>query len=132
MEGGIVADATAIFKRRLWSRTPDEKLLQYVKTVPALSSFIVESKTLRGKLDRRKNWAIGQGFQPADPDQIGNPGYRTAKSPLVREYPYLAASAFTTLALPKIDSKPWKTSTVRRAGFTHGFTGPHILIPQGP
>jgi hypothetical protein len=124
-------DDPTIFKRRLWSRTPDEKLLQYVKTVPALSSFIVESKNLRGKFDRRKDWAIGQGFQPADPDQIGNPGYRTTKSPLVREYSYLAASAFTPLALPRIDSKPWKTSTVRRAGFTHGFTGPHILIPQG-
>ncbi len=124
-------DDPTIFKRRLWSRTPDEKLLQYVKTVPALSSFVVESKKLRGKFDRRKDWAIGQGFQPADPDQIGNPGYKTAKSPLVREYPYLAASAFTPVALPKIDSKPWKTSTVRRAGFTHGFTGPHILIPQG-
>jgi hypothetical protein len=124
-------DDPTVFKRRLWSRTPDEKLLQYVKTVPALSSFIVESKKLRGKFDRRKDWAIGQGFQPADPDQIGNPGYRTTKSPLVREYSYLAASAFTPLALPKIDSKPWKTSTVRRAGFTHGFTGPHILIPQG-
>jgi len=120
-----------IFKRRLWSRAPDEKLLQYVKTMPTLSSFIIESKKLRGKFDRRKDWAIGQGFQPADPNQIGNSGYGTAKSPLVREYPYLAASAFTTLALPKIDSKPWNTSTVRRAGFIHGFAGPHILIPQG-
>jgi len=131
LRSDLAQDDPTIFKRRLWSRTPDEKLLQYVKTVPALSAFIAESKTLRGKFDRRKDWAIGQGFQPADPDQIGNPGYRTTKSPLVREYPYLAASDFTPLALPKIDSKPWKSSTVRRAGFAHGFTGPHILIPQG-
>lgn len=124
-------DDPTIFKRRLWSRAPDEKLLQYIKTIPALSSIIAESKTLRGTFDRRKDWAIGQGFQPADPNQIGSPGYRTAKSTLVREYPYLAASAFTPLAVPKIDSKPWKSSTVRRAGFTHGFAGPHILIPQG-
>lgn len=120
-----------IFKRRLWSRTPDEKLLQYVKTLPLLSSFIAESKTLRGKFDRRKQWAIGQGFQPADPEQIGEPGYRTTTAPLVRKFPYLAASGFTPFALRKIDTKPWRSSTVRRAGFSGGFTGPHILIPQG-
>ena len=108
-------DDPTIFKRRLWSRMPDEKLLQYVKTLPALSSFIAESKTLRGTFDRRKQWAVGQGFQPADPEQIGKPGYRITKAPLVREYPYLAASDFTPLALPRIDAEPWRSSTVRRA-----------------
>ena len=124
-------DDPTIFKRRLWSRAPDEKLLQYVKTVPPLSSFIIESKKLRGEFDRRKDWAIGQGFQPANPNQAESTSYRTTKSPLVRDYSYLDATAFTPVALPKIDSKPWRTSTVRRAGFTHGFAGPHILIPQG-
>ena len=33
--------------------------------------------------------------------------------------------------LPKVKGKPWHTKTVRRAGFTAGFSGPHILIPQG-
>ena len=124
-------DDPTIFKRRLWSRAPDERLLQYVKTLPSLSSFIAESKRLRGKFDRTKQWAIGQGFQPADPAQIDTPGYRTTKAPLVREYPYLAATDFTPIALPRIDNKPWQTATVRRGGFAAGFTGPHILIPQG-
>jgi N-6 DNA Methylase len=115
-----------IFKRRLWSRSPDEKLLQYVKTVPMLSDFITESKTLRGNFDRRKSWAIGQGFQPAHDTQKN-----TTTSQAVRKYPYFAAKGFTPLALPKIDTRPWKTSTVRRAGFSEGFIGPHILIPQG-
>jgi SAM-dependent methyltransferase len=119
------ADPT-VFKRRLWSRSPDEKLLQYVKTVPSLSSFIAESKTLRGKFDRRKDWAIGQGFQPAHDTQKN-----TTTSQAVRKHPYFAAKGFTPLAIPKIDTKPWKTSTVRRAGFSEGFIGPHILIPQG-
>jgi len=35
------------------------------------------------------------------------------------------------LALPQIKGSRWPTSTVHRAGFTEGFSGPHILIPQG-
>jgi hypothetical protein len=130
LRSDLAQDDPTIFKRRLWARAPDERLLQYVKTLPLLSSFVFESKTLRGKLDRGE-WAIGQGFQPADPAQIDAPGYRTTEAPLVREYPYLAATNFTPIALPKIDSKPWPTATVRRGGFAEGFTGPHILIPQG-
>ena len=29
-----------IFKRRLWTRGPEEKLLQYLRTIPPLSAFI--------------------------------------------------------------------------------------------
>ncbi len=121
-------DDPSIFKRRLWSRSPDEKLLQYVKTLPALSSFIIEFKNLdENEFDRTKMWAIGQGFQPVKKDAK----YRTKKSPDVRRYPYLSADAFCPLALPEIKTKPWKTSDVRRSGFSAGFAGPHILIPQG-
>jgi len=118
----------SIFKRRLWSRSPDERLLQYVKTLPALSSFIVEYENLKNdNFDRTKTWAIGQGFQPAKKDA----DYQPKKSNDVRRYPYLSAKAFRPLALPEINTKPWSTSDVRRMGFSQGFAGPHILIPQG-
>ena len=125
-------DDPSIFKRRLWSRSPDEKFLQYIKTFPALNTFIVEFKNLRDEdFNRSKTWAIGQGFKPAKMELVGSPKYQTTKSAAVRRYPYLSAEAFCVLALPKINNKPWKTSTVHRAGFYHGFVGPHILIPQG-
>jgi hypothetical protein len=116
-----------VFKRKLWARSPDERLLQYVKTLPPLSTFIVESKNAGETFSRMKSWAIGQGFQPAHERTRGG----TTTSRAVRQFPYLSAKDFEPIALPTINSRPWHTSTVRRAGFTLGFTGPHILIPQG-
>jgi hypothetical protein len=49
----------------------------------------------------------------------------------VTKHPYLDANAFTPFALPRIETPPWKSKTVRRAGFSPGFLGPHILVPQG-
>jgi hypothetical protein len=127
-----VEEDPAIFKRRLWTRSPDEKLLQYLHTIPELGAFIRQYKDLRdGEFDRASTWVIGQGFQPAQPELIGKAGYLTTTSNLVTLYPYLAATAFCTLAMPEINTKPWKNKTVRRAGFSQGFVGPHILIPQG-
>ncbi len=132
LRSDVVNADPSVFKRRLWSRPPDEKLLQFLRTIPALNDFIGEYKTLRkAEFNRDKTWAIGQGFQPAQPDKLGTEGYRTTTSEIVTRYPYLSADAFCPVALPKIKTKPWKTKTVRRAGFPHGFKGPHILIPQG-
>ncbi len=122
-----VQEDPVIFKRKLWARSPDERLLQYVKTLPTLSSFIVESKYVRKDFNRATSWAIGQGFQPAHETTRGS----TTTSAAVRRFPYFAAKDFRPFALPSIDAKPWRSSTVRRAGFTAGFFGPHILIPQG-
>lgn len=122
-----VQNDPAVFKRKLWARSPDERLLQYVKTLPPLSSFIVESKDAGKDFSRTKAWAIGQGFQPAHDTTTGG----TTTSPAVREFPYFDAKDFRPLVLPRVDGKAWRTSTVRRAGFTAGFSGPHILIPQG-
>ncbi|KAF0207494.1 MAG: hypothetical protein FD139_818 [Methylocystaceae bacterium] len=116
-----------IFKRKLWARSPDERLLQYVKTLPSLSTFIVESKNAGKNFSRTKAWAIGQGFQPAHETTRGS----TTSCPAVRQFPFFAAKGFRPIALPPVDAKSWRTSTVRRTGFTEGFTGPHILIPQG-
>ncbi len=117
----------AIFKRKLWARSPDERLLQYVKTLQPLSTFIVESKNAGQNFSRTKSWAVGQGFQPAHETTGGS----TTTSPAVRQFPYFSAKGFQPIALPPVDAKPWRTSKVRRLGFTAGFTGPHILIPQG-
>lgn len=122
----------SIFKRRLWTRSPDEKLLQYLRSLPALNTFVREFKELRGeKYNRATDWVIGQGFKPAQPDRLDDEDYQTTTAPVVTRYPYLAADAFKTLVLPRIKTRPWQNATVHRAGFTGGFSGPHIIIPQG-
>lgn len=121
-----VQNDPVVFKRKLWGRSPDERLLQYVKTIPPLSSFIIESKDVGKEFTRQKSWGIGQGFKPAHEATSS-----TTTSSDVRKFPYFDANAFRAIALPHVSAKPWHTSKVHRAGFTAGFTGPHILIPQG-
>lgn len=122
----------SIFKRRLWTRSPDERLLQYLQSIPTLAGFIRQFKDIKsGKFDRKKDWVIGQGFQPAQMHRVSDDDYPSTSAPNVVKYPYLDASAFRSLALPRVKSKPWRHQTVRRAGFTEGFRGPHIIIPQG-
>jgi hypothetical protein len=121
-----------LFKRRLWMRSPDERLLQYLNSVPAISSFVRQFKELKGgQFNVETDWVIGQGFKPAQLQRVGEPGYQTTKAPAVTRYPYLDANLFTILALPKVKTKPWPESVVHRAGFAAGFRGPHIIVPQG-
>lgn len=128
----FVAEDPTIFKRRLWTRPPDEKLIQYLRTIPPLSAFIREYRDVRKDgFDRDREWAIGQGFKPAQESRLHDANYQTTSAPVVTRYPYLDANAFQTLVLPTIRGTRWKTSTVHRAGFADGFVGPHILIPQG-
>lgn len=127
-----VALDPSVFKRRLWTRSPDEKLLQYLSTIPPLNAFVRQFKELRGqKMDRATDWVIGQGFKPAQESQLDDPNYQVTTAPAVTKHPYLDASAFESIVLPKIKSARWTTPVVHRAGFAEGFSGPHIIIPQG-
>jgi hypothetical protein len=129
----ITEDPTA-FKRRLWTRSPEERLLQYLRTIPALSSFVQEFKALKkskAEFNRDEHWVIGQGFKPAQESRLDDPEYQTTTAEIVTRLPYLDASQFKTVALPYVKTNPWHTSVVHRAGFDDGFFGPHILIPNG-
>lgn len=130
----LVSEDPTLFKRRLWTRGPEETLLQFLRTVPPLNKFIRENTHIRKSklsVDRKADWAIGQGFQPAYQDRLDDGKYQIKKSDFVTRYPYLDASAFREIALPKIDLAPWHTEGVRRIGFEDGYIAPHILIPQG-
>lgn len=128
-----VSDPTA-FKRRLWTRAPEERLLQYLQTIPPLSSFVhvfKEFKRAKLEFDRNEHWVIGQGFKPAQEDRLDDDDYQTTTAEIVTRLPYLDASQFQSIALPKVERAPWHESLVHRAGFEAGFRGPHIIIPQG-
>ncbi len=129
----LVGEDPTLFKRRLWTRGPEETLLQYLRTIPSLNTFIKEYKQVRkanATVDRNVDWVIGQGFQPAQEARIGG-DHKFSTADVVTRYPYLTAEDFRPVVLPRIESASWSTSTVRRGGFAEGFAGPHILIPQG-
>ena len=130
----LAGEDPTLFKRRLWTRAPEEKLLQYLRTISPLNTFIREYKNFRRakiSIDRAKDWVIGQGFKPAQDNRLDDPYYTTTTSEAVTRYPYLDANIFQTIALPTIETDPWPTHVVHSAGFAEGFIGPHILIPQG-
>jgi len=128
----LVGEDPMVFKRRLWTRAPEEKLLQYLRTIPPLKTFIREYKEIKKTtVDRASDWVIGQGFKPVREGRLDDPNYKTTTIKTITCYPYLNAKAFQAIALPKIETDPWPISVVHRAGFDEGFAGPHILIPQG-
>lgn len=134
LRSDLVDKDPTLFKRRLWTRGPEEKLLQYLRTIRPLSKLVREYKNVRKAkigIDRTTDWIIGQGFKPAQEDRNGDPEYDTTVAEVVTRYPYLSSNSFQAIALPVIEADPWPTSVLHRAGFPEGFPGPHILIPQG-
>lgn len=130
----LVAEDPTVFKRRLWTRAPEERLLQYLRTIPPLNSLIQEFKSFkqsRVEFNRNKHWVIGQGFQPVQESRLEDPEYPRTTAEIVTQLPYLDAGHFKAVALSHVETNTWHTSAVRRAGFDAGFFGPHILIPQG-
>jgi len=130
----LVAEDPTAFKRRLWTRAPEERLLQYLRTIPPVSSLVQEFKAFkRSKVEfnRDEHWVIGQGFKPAQESRLEDSEYQTTTADVVTRLPYLDASKFRSVAMSRLKTSPWSTSVVHRAGFDAGFCGPHILIPQG-
>lgn len=130
----LVGDDPTLFKRRLWTRAPEEKLIQFLRTISPLGALVTEYKVLKRagrEVNRATDWVIGQGFKPAQEERLEDGNYETTSAEIVTRFPYLSARGFRPVALPKIDGPAWPTSLVHRSGFTAGFAGPHILIPQG-
>jgi N-6 DNA Methylase len=130
----LAGEDPTLFKRRLWTRAPEEKLIQFLRTVPPLHALITEYKVLKRagqEVNRATDWVIGQGFKPAQEDRLEDENYDTTSTEIVTRFPYLDAKGFRAVALPHVEGPAWPTSLVHRSGFADGFAGPHILIPQG-
>jgi hypothetical protein len=131
LRSDFVSAEPRLLKRMLWMRRPDENLLQYLIALPRLGTVVQEYKIARRRDSEHGGWVIGQGFKPAIMTRLPDESYSTTNSLAVTNYPFLKTEAFRVLALPKIDAPVWPDIRVHRAGFTMGFIGPHILIPQG-
>ena len=76
----LVAEDPTVFKRRLWTRAPEERLLQYLRTIPPMGSFIQEFKAFKQskvEFNRNEHWVIGQGFKPAQESRLSDLKYQT-------------------------------------------------------
>jgi len=134
LRSDLIGQDPTVFKRRLWTRGPEEILFQYLQTIPPLNKFIRESthvKKVKLTVNRKTDWVIGHGFQPAHEDQLNKGKYQVKKSSFVTKFPYLDVSNFKEIVLPRISLSPLYTEDVRRIGFEDGYIGPHILIPNG-
>jgi len=122
-----------IWKKRLWGKSRDLKLLSWLESFPKMSEKIATYSDAKKKdFDSQKyEWIIGQGFKPAKEEKIGTKGYSTTDVEEITAIPFFDSKFFTPFILPNIDSSPHPTKTVHRQGFVKGFSGIKVVIPQG-
>jgi hypothetical protein len=64
-EAALHDEAPVLWKRWLWGTGRDQRLLNYLDTLPKLRDRVdVLSELRNGKAERTKPWAIGQGLKP--------------------------------------------------------------------
>ena len=62
-----------IFKQRLWMRSPEAKLFNYLDILPKLSSFVDQYGILnKRKLSTDQGWVVGQGFKSFRGGELGS------------------------------------------------------------
>lgn len=128
----LVMNDQLLMKRRMWMQTPDEKLFQYLSSMPKLGQRLATyQQSKKAGVEIEGKWIIGQGFIPAQEDRLGESNYKVYKSDIVTGITHLPTNLFQPFIIPTIKEKAWPTSTVYRKGFEAGFKAPHVLIPQG-
>lgn len=119
-----------LWKKRMWATNRDMKLLAWLGDLPKLGRILSTYGEIRRKKDQGSKWVIGQGFKPFD-EKSPSIHHDFVEDEAVTRCPYLDMSQFRPWVIPIITTGSWPTTKVHRAGFTDGFEGPHILIPQG-
>ncbi|MBL8228812.1 MAG: N-6 DNA methylase [Bryobacterales bacterium] len=122
----------AVWKQRMWATGRDQKLLAWLSDLPRLGSTATLYSRVRRDLDLAEEWVIGQGFKPHHPDSESKrqrEDFTIVDD--VTKLSFLDASQFRPWVIPKINTQAWPTSKVHRSGYVRGFSGPHVLVPQG-
>lgn len=116
---------TLALKQRLWIRSPELGLFQYLSSLPTLGSYLErcahDDPPVTGV-------PFGEGFQP-----LTNPRLRSkAKvSDILHRIPYLPSNRFSPLKVNLDGLSPWPSRDVRRLGFEAGFLNPRVLLTRG-
>lgn len=122
-----------IFKHRLWMGEPEARLFRYLASLPRLARFVKSYKGTQGSsfAGEDDSWVIGQGYQPARPERINSPGYRSFLSEYVGRLPDLPIKSFHRFWQAADRLRPMDSCFVRRGGFEPGFSGPRVIVPRG-
>lgn len=119
------------WKRRMWATGRDLKLLKWLSDLPVLGQFTRTYRQSRSQTQPAEMWVIGQGFQELHRDREKGLSHGFTNDLTLPNYPFLETERFRPWVLPTIDAPPWPTTEVRRAGFSEGYQGPHILVIKG-
>ena len=124
-----------VFKRRLWMSDPEAKLFRYIAALPTVGEKVIEYKKVYRRIESfADRWVVGNGFQPVNEERFGEDGYRSERSELVPNMPYMPIQSFRALAQDRAYLGSFDDGyggIVRRKGFERGFDGPRVLVPRG-
>jgi Eco57I restriction-modification methylase len=134
-------EAPVIWKRWLWGTGRDQRLLNYLDTMPRLGGRIdILSELRKRKAERTKPWAIGQGLKPFK-DEDGESDRPLIPMPWSLETPFitpanLAGTTFAysvdTASLGKhLKAKKNRLDVLYSSPPTELFSPPFVLINQG-
>jgi hypothetical protein len=127
--------APVVWKRRLWGTHRDQKFLDLLQALPALSE-------VAGKPGEGKRWIKGQGFQPYYPQKAkNNPKYpKPKKNPWSLETDFINAGQHIHMVVfePECSSFGEKLEKIeaskvflRRAPNSNLFKAPMVLVNRG-
>jgi hypothetical protein len=119
------------WKRRMWATGRDLKLLSWITDLPVLGQFTRTYRQARLRPQPADCWVIGQGFQELHRDREKGLSHGFTNDSTLPDYPFLETERFRPWVIPTIDAPPWRTTEVRRAGFSEGYPGPHVLVIKG-
>lgn len=127
-----VQERPLVFKQRLWMRSPESKLFNYLDVLPKLSSFVEQYGVLKKhKVDTGEGWVIGQGFKAFREGQAAPSSSESYESNIVGRIADLPIEAFTSITVDTRNLRPWHTNRVHRLGFERSFSGPRVLVSRG-
>lgn len=127
--------APVVWKRHLWGTNRDQKLLDYLLSLPKLSD-------IAGKPSEGKRWVKGMGFQPYYQQKAkNNIDYpKPLQNPWKLNTPYVPASQNFNMILLPSDCMPLEdrlkgigasTKYLRRAPHKALFKAPLVLVSKG-
>ncbi|MFZ3136855.1 MAG: N-6 DNA methylase [Thermodesulfovibrionales bacterium] len=127
--------ASVVWKRHLWGTSRDQKLLDYLLSLPRLSN-------IAGKPEEGKRWIKGMGFQPYYPQKAkDNPDYpKPRPNPWNPDTPYALAGQNLNMILLSSECMPLgdrlqaigaSTKYLRRAPHESLFKAPLVLVSKG-
>lgn len=134
-------EAPAIWKRWLWGTGRDQRLLNYLDTMPKLADRIdILSELRKKKAKRSKPWAIGQGFKPFK-EEDGKSDRPLTHMPWDLKTSFISSEDLsgTAFAFPQdfvsigdhLQAKDYRLDVLYSSPPSEIFYPPFVLINQG-